>query len=380
MSLKRIFILLIILLLCLNLYAKVELKKENKYKIETGIYEDDYFFIGKELKFTGKTDDLYFIGERLTFTGETKTSLNAIGDKLTINGIVGNNITVAGKDIEINGVINGSVFIAGKNAIIKNSAVINGTVFSTCHNLKIDGNINGELFTGCGILTLNGKITGNVNAGAGKIYIDDTGKINGNFYYSSDRKLNDDEKSKITGNIKFEKLDRRWKRFKSWHSLSNTKVSKNRFILFFIIFRVIIIISFLILGSLILIFPVMKKLEDERTDKNFWFTTLWGLIPFFLYPAAAIISFIMPPLALTLFFAGLPILITTQIIGITLLGNYFFKKFNWHNKSRHLFFLFGSILYTLVIFIPLINIAASIFFSSIGWGLILEGLFKRKLA
>lgn len=353
--------------------AIIKITDENESVIQNEIITDDYLFAGDILTFTGKADDLYFAGETLLFTGETSSSVVAFGNNIDINGNVGNNLIIAAKTVKINGTINGTVFIGAMDVIISKSAKINGDIFLGCSSANIDGRINGKLKVGAKNLTISNTVTGKVTAGVKNIKLIGNGKISGDLNLYSSKGLSIDEEKKVGGTISYNKI-------KDKHFGTKMKPQK-AFKGIKIFFKIAMFLSFLIGGLLVLLFPSMKTLENDRSVKGFWFTGLWGLIPFFIYPVAIGVLFILGLtafLGIILAAAVLPILFITKLIGVTMLGQYLFGLFKWNKKKRHLFFLIGCTAYVILSIIPFINVLAFIFLSSLGWGFILEKLFDKK--
>lgn len=335
--------------------------------------ESDYLYAGKSLDLSGQVEDLYFFGEDLSFTGKTTAGLTAFGQNIFINGAVMNNLISAGERVDINGTVESTTFTAGENVTVSKEAEIKGSMFAGAANLIIRGKINGDLYAGAGKLVIEGIIEGNVKVGAGEIHIAEQGQIKGNMLYYSDNELDQEDKQRITGQI--EHRDKNFDEF-------NEKSIKKFFIGVFIVLKIIILISFLIGSLLLLLLPAMKSLEKERRTNSFWSYLLWGLIPFFIYPSVIILSFIgiiTIPLAFVLLVTAIPVLFITKLIGVTLLGKYLFKLFKWHSKNRFLYFLSGGLIYLILSIIPFIDFLATVCLSSVGWGVIIEQLLKKKL-
>jgi hypothetical protein len=378
MKVKTLLLSSFIFLMVFNISA-IQVRTEKTDVIEETNFNEPYLFAGKSITFSGKTDDFYGFAEKINFSGETKYTFFGIGKNVTVNGTVGHNVYSAGSDVDLKGNIGGTVFLAGENVTINKDTVINGSVFIASSNVKIYGKINGDLYIGAGRTSINNEINGNVKAGIGaKFELLENAKINGNLFYKNHNELSKAELTKVTGNVKFEKMEMKQNDWTHKHF-----PGKNPFFIFGIILSVISIISLLIGGLLLLLFPSMKSFEEERTQKNFWFSSLWGLIPFFIYPAVwltLVIFVVTIPISFILLLCALPIIFITHIAGITLSGQYLFKLFKINNTNRHLFFLFGLIFFMILSLIPWIKFLAFIFYSSLGWGFILEKLFMKKLA
>ncbi len=379
MTKKHLLIIFLIIISSITLFG-IKLEKSENKVIEKESFEDDYLFTGDELEFSGSADDLYFFGKKLNFTGETNSSLTAFGNEIKINGKVKNNMVTGGVSVNVSGEINDTAFISGKNIEIQKTSIINGTLFIAGKNINLSGTVNGDVMIACAGLTIDGVINGNIHAYTGKINISNNGLINGNLKYHSEKELSDQEKTKITKSVEFDKNQHNWN---STYNKIGKRNPKNFFRIGFLIIKLFILIGFIIGGFLLLLLPMMNKIEEERNSKRFWFSSLWGLIPILIYPAAIIILFmfgITIPLAIILILAVLPFLFITKVLGVTMLGQYLFKKFKWNNTKKYLYFLFGLIFYAVLSFIPFVAFISMIFFSSLGWGYIIEGLFNKKFS
>ncbi|HLV32685.1 MAG TPA: polymer-forming cytoskeletal protein [Chitinispirillaceae bacterium] len=347
--------------------------KDDEYiRTESGNFDEDYLFLGNELRFSGTAQDLVFLGRRLIFSGETQLTLINLSQYLIFSGVSGNGIISAAMDIDISGTITGNSYMGCKSFVLGDSGVINGNLFIGCAEIQINGPVNGDLYVGAGEIFINDEIQGNVTAYGRRIIIGEEGRITGNLKYGTGNKLSEKELRKVGGTVTFvdslgEKRD--------WRGFRNTMRSFGFFIGFGLL------LSYLIIGLLLLFLPVSKKLDARQSSKAFWKTALWGLIPVLIYPAAILLSFILVitiPFAFILIFAFIPLFYTASIIGSTLIGKFLVSKFGWKIEKRHYQFLIGAIAEFILSLIPFINILFFIFISSLGWGVYTDFLFNRK--
>ncbi len=378
MKTKITIILFLFSLMSLISLGAIDIKCSEDAFTETSMELTDYLFAGEELLFTGKADNLYFFGRKLTFQGEVESGLTAFGDRVILDGIVKNDTHIGATTIDILGDVEGTLFLGGKDIVIAPNSTIRGDLLAGAAMITINGVVDGDVYIGAGKVMINGIITGNLLTKTGKIIFGENGRIEGDLEYSSDWKLSEDDMASVSGTIEFTE-------FKEWDKnkfFTDTEFEENIKWIGPIV-RIIIILSFLITGVLLLVFPVSKILEKERTERRFIFTALWGLIPFFVYPVLIALGFLLGllfgitvPIALGLLLAGLPFLVFTQVLGITLFGQFLFRLFKWKKNSRHLFFLFGLAFAIIISFIPILSILGFIFFSAAGWGRLLESIFK----
>jgi len=347
--------------------------EEDAVRSETGVFEDDFMFLGKELSFSGEAEDVIFLGKKLDFTGKSTLGLIALGQKIRYTGEVGNGIISGGQDLEIDGVVNGNCFMGGKSIHLSDSASLNGTLFAGGATVTLDGPLRGDLYTGAGELVINNEISGDVKAYAGRIVFGENGAIKGDLTYSSKEKLSDDDLARVSGTVTIDDKhaidDEPFFSGKAWKTIHT-------------IFAIIFFVSFVIIGSALLFLPVFNTLEHKQDPRSFWRQSLWGLIPVLMYPALIILCFVMVvtiPFAFMLILAFVPLFFIANIIGTTLVGKYMVTKFNWHIEKRHFQFLIGAAVCFILSLIPFVNFLVLLFLSALGWGAYVSFLFKKDI-
>lgn len=346
---------------------------EGATKNEPASFDDDYLYMGTTLNFSGEADDLIFLGESLEFSGKTRSGLLAAGKKLRLTGTSGNGIIAGCKDMVIEGDIIGTNFIGCKDLLIGDSAKIMGDLFAGCGSLAIDGKIDGNLYIGAGKITVNNEINGDVRVYGGRLIITENGKINGNLTYGTKEKLTESELSRVSGEVRYDKN----KDFEeAFHS------PREFFTALKIIFHVLFILSFVIVGSILLFLPVFKKIETSQTTKTFWYTALWGLIPILMYPAVIVLCIVMVitiPFAFLLMLAFVPLFFIAFVIGTTKAGQFITMKFKWNVQKRHYHFLIGALAATVLSIIPVVDFLTVMLLTSLGWGVYISFLFHKKI-
>lgn len=340
----------------------------------SGNFDEDYLFMGDELRFSGSAEDLIFLGRRLSFDGTAKLGLISICRNLVFTGEAGNGIIATGVGIDINGKVKGNNFVLCKTLHLNEAAVVDGNLFTLCAKLIIDGVVTGDLYAGAGEIVINNEINGNVKACGGRIVLGEKGKINGDLTYGAKEKIKPEDLKKISGTVRIDEK----------HKVETPEVVRKNWMAFRGFVIIALIVSFLGAGCLLLLLPVFSKLESSvLTERIFWHTGLWGLIPLLMYPALIVISFILVvtiPFAFILMFAVVPLFFITQITGLTLLGRYTALKFKWKIRSRYLHFLIGASTGVLLSIIPVVNMLVTLFISGLGSGLLIMFLFNKRFS
>jgi len=221
-------------------------------------------------------------------------------------------------------------------------------------------------------IMVNGKVGNGIKARTGRLMILGEGKVNGNLTYTSDKELSKEELAKVTGSVNFEKNET---------SKAGRFFKSSGFWKFSFLIKLFILVAFIASGLLFLFLPPTRVLENQRPNDKFWFTSLYGLIPLFMYPALIVISALLVitlPLTVVLLLAIIPIFFITKVLGVTMLGQYLSGLFKIKKENRFLFFLIGMVCLAIFTFIPFINFLFAIFIASLGFGLITSYIFKLK--
>ncbi len=362
----------VLLIWGLNLSA-VELKRSEDDFVDSNRYEEDYLFAGESLEFKGEARDLFFFTEEIDFSGTSVLALTGLAREILVTGNVNNGLKVGGRTIKIDGNVRGTSFLGGEKVTFGQSSHTIGDTFVGGRKVTVSGKHIGDLYVGAAEISIENEIQGDVNVFAGEIKIPEQGRIVGNLTYQSDQELSAEEASRVTGEIKFEKIEEG-----PFHDNYS-----DRFIRGSVWFTFLFKLSFIVIGLLFLLFPVNRLLEKQYTRKEIQSHSLWGLIPIFVYPSAIIISIVLLitlPLAAALLLAFMPLVFVTKILGLTIIGGYLADRFNLNTTSRYLYFLIGAVLYSLLSLIPVFGFLLLIFVTSIGCGLILSALFNKKIA
>lgn len=358
-------------LLSMVIHSECDSNKEKCIREESGSFNEDYLFMGYELHFSGKAEDLVFLGRSLTFNGKAQMGVISLSQSSIFSGEINNGIITAAEIVSIDGRISGDNYVACRTLNLKEKAIVDGNLFVGCAKLIIDGNLNGDLYIGAGEIIINNEIKGNVYARTGRIIFGENGKISGNLKYSAKEKLDEKELEKISGTTtKYADSAKKKSTFNKYKKTIPFLVGFGMFI------------SFLLTGSLLLLFPVFRKLDKTQSEKTFWIIFLWGLILVLMYPAIIVLCFILVftiPLAMVLLFALVPLFYLANIIGSILLGKYIVKKLNWRVEKRYYQFLIGAATGALLLTIPYINVMFFLAISAVGFGMYVSFLFEREI-
>lgn len=334
--------------------------------------DDDYLFLGHELRFSGEAEDLLFLGKELDFSGKARLGLLALGKEVQYSGEVGNGIIAGCKDIVIDAPAKGNSYIGCKALHLTSKGAIEGDLFAGCAELLVEGPIHGNLRAGTGKLVINNEINGNVTAYGGRIIIKEQGKINGDLIYSSSQKLTEEELSRVAGTVELREKEGCGDK-EAWSDAGDA---------FKLLFGLGLFFSFVVVGCLLLFIPAFDVLDKQRSGRAFWKTGLWGLIPLLMYPAIVVICFVMVitiPLAVILILAALPLFFVACLMGTTMTGRTIATRFKWNVTKKQYHFLIGALAVGILSVLPLVNFLTFLFVSALGFGVFLSAILKKDL-
>jgi len=349
-------------------------EEDEHITMESDSLTEDYLYLGPELNFSGKARDLIFVGKQLSFSGSTELSLIGLGKSIRYHGETGNNLFAAGGSVVIDGKVSGNSFTAGRSVQFTEAASVNGTQFIACVKGEINCPVNGDLYAGAGKLVINSVVNGNVKLFGGRLIFGDNGKINGNLTYATKEELTGADSSRVTGTVS------RNTKFKI-----NTKamLSEKNKMAMEAGFGIFMTISFVVISCLLLFLPLFGKLDVPQTERTYWRTALWGLIPVLMYPAVVVLSFaliVTIPFGIILLLACVPLFFIAYLIGTTLTGKFIVNRFKWNIVKRHYHFLIGALAVVIISVIPFINFLLFLFISSLGFGKLVSPLFGKDVA
>jgi cytoskeletal protein CcmA (bactofilin family) len=370
---KRISMILLALLLTISSSFAIEVVTGNRIE-ENDFQEGDYLFAGDSLSFSGIAEDLYFFGNELNLEGSTLKGLMAFGGKLRISGTQENDVIVAGEDIVIDGPIQGTTFAAGSTVMVNNT--IDGTLFSAGDTITINETVTRDLYAGARRLFINSTIEGDVYAGAGRIILGENARINGDFTYSSDDLLSEEDLAKISGQVKYEEFKNN-----NWDVEGKQFFNRAKWII-----QAIWSLGILGFAFLLFVFPAVRKMDRDRDHKRFWNTVVFGIIPIAVTPVlfiallfGLIVAGLTLPTLIALGFGASLILFILLAIAYVQVGAYIAQSFKWKIHNIFLQALMGFTLSALLSLIPIVNVIAGLIFIAVGWGTVLELLFEFKV-
>lgn len=303
---------------------------------DSEIVNHSYFVAGNEIITNSKVDGLYFAAG------------NKINDQASVEyGFL------AGNDILVDGETDRDLFVVGNTVKINDTAQIGRDIYILANEIVINGDIKGNLFlAGKNVLINSRNIGGDVNAAVGSLEVTSDVNIAGTLKYNDDSQTNilsDHIANKDIYENEFNDNDK-YTIMKAWiFTIANL-----------VIFAVII--NFL--------FPNIYRNVIKNDDIfKYAFT---GVAMLFLVPIIGVILLVtqfglISGLILLMAFALLTYI--SILWSIFYVGNMLFNKYMKLNMNSYLVIIFSTIIYCLIMKIPVVNIFVSISTIVLGLGI-----------
>ncbi len=335
------YLLLMISLIPLQVFATDKYVNAGNVVHDTGIVTHNYFSAGNALQNDMEIDGLLFTaGNSINYNGTSEYSF------------------IAGNLINFNGKSEKDVFIAGNTINIAKEALINRDLYLAASDININADINGNAFISAKNLTINSKnINGNLFLSAENIIITSDSEVNGTIKYP--------ENAKISGieNVPAEKLV-------TYHVNENSNDNNFASKVTSTIFSIICYIA--VAYILYLIFPTLfNKIERKFEFKNTMKTIGLGLAFLIVVPIISVILLItvvgVPISVLALIAYGVLLYLSLPVTA-NYLGNVILKNNKREKVNFYLATLIGLLIIKIVGLIPVLGVIVSILSTLYGLG------------
>ncbi len=368
---KKIIMSVCLLLIGVLSFNGIEIITSELELIEARDLSDDTIISGQKIDFNGSGDDLALFGNNLTINGNLRGSLVAFGDTVIVSGTVNNNLLAIGKSVTIKGNILSTTIIMADSVFIDKTAVIGGELIVMAREVIIEGTLKRDLKFGAGRMVISGIVNGNVRGETGTLIIGDNATIKGNLNYRSEAEISPAESERVTGEILH---------------LSRTKPIDSKKILsgifpFIFAIKILLFLTFLIIGIMLLLLPVTKKL-DRSIDKNSILKMfLYGIPTVLIYPLIVlflIVSVFGIFFGLFLALLTIPLGIVLQIFGSIFAGMLIKELFKLKIESRFIYFIIGALILFFFSLIPFIALLVNLAYWFLGAGYLLYLLLNKQ--
>ena len=171
--------------------------------------DDDVYVYGNTVNISNSIDgDLTVVGFRLNMNGDISQDVLAAGGSMDFGGPVKGDLRAVGGTIGIDCDVDDDVVIAGGFLDIDTRAKIGGDLTAFGQRILIDGDIEGRVTASGSAIVLSGRIGEGIEiSGVESLKIADTAVIEGDLIYSSEKEAEIEDGAKISGEIKFYKIE-----------------------------------------------------------------------------------------------------------------------------------------------------------------------------
>ncbi|MFC1625028.1 hypothetical protein ACFL15_01485 [Patescibacteria group bacterium] len=356
--------------------------QEQNIVVEKGkiINENPFVIAGENVDISGIVNGDVIVGAgQINVSGKINGDLIAGGGNIRISGQVTQNVRLTGGQIIITGTVGKNILAATGNLEISESAIIGGYLVTGAGNLAIYAPIPGNLIAGSGNVSINNSIGGKVKLGSSQIYLSPEASVGGDFEYWSESEANIDENALITGDIIKHDLPQNYD-FKM-PNFDPVKVARG-FFGFTLGIKIVSFLTLILIGFLMIkLFPKYMDTTSEIISKKGWVSLLVGFSTIFLFPIIFIVllvTIIGIPVAFILAMIYSLFAYMAKIFVIYWLSGKIMDK----KKSKYLSFFLASLVYSLVLIIPVFSRVARVLITFTGLGALLiscrQTLFKTK--
>ncbi len=308
---------------------------------------DDVFATGERIAIQAPvTGDIFAVGNSISIQHKPDRSIFGAANTVTIEEGSGYNAFVAGNTVTLKGTIEHDVYVAGQNVTIDPSAHIKGTLRVFGQDVTLNGQVDGDVFVSGQSLTSNASIGGSLTANTHAISFSG-GKIGRDFHYSSNEEAQGISKVTIGGETKRTPV-------KDTTTTTETRVRH----------ALIAFLTTLVTGAaLLLLFPRKVKAVSEDVRLHWGQSLLYGVITLIVTPILAtlvMVTVVGLPIGLIAWALYLVTLYTASILSMIFIGYWLLGLAKVRGGNWWLSLIVGSLIVTVVRFIPIIGSIAAI--------------------
>ena len=151
---------------------------------------DDLYICGGKVDIAGVVEgDVVACGGNVNLSGAVTGSMFAGAGSTRISGSVGRTLRCGGGEVRITGTVGDDVVAGSGRFTLARGARVGRDLLAGGGEVDLDGDVDRNLFAGSGDLSIGGRVGGNARVRTGRTRLMDGAKVEGDFVYSSDRKL-----------------------------------------------------------------------------------------------------------------------------------------------------------------------------------------------
>ncbi len=325
---------------------------------------------GRAVKVLAPVDgNIVVAGTNVVIEGPVSGNVVVVGGEVHLRTDVQGSVIALGGTIEIDGTIKGSVIAAGGRITIHEAADIGGSAIVASSELVFRGRAGKDVRFYGDSFEFGGEVQGNMHLmvpDGDRITLERTAVIGGNLAYTSQSPAQLHEGSSVRGSTQHHQME-----------VPSARARVGSLALG----RLIAMFSLIVVG-LVLVSIIPKAIDEITAPDYFW---KWrnvgeGVIWLIIAPVAAVVlifTVIGVPFALILGASwAIAVYCGQVIIAIALGKKLLVDMFKAGEPSRFVQLTFGSLMWVVLIHIPIVGVACGIVGTALGLGSMIS--FKRK--
>ncbi len=286
--------------------------------------------------------DVYCAGQTVTISGIINGDVICGGQSISISGIINGSLRIGGQSVTISGKITDSATIGSQTLTIDKTGMIGRDLLGGSQTTTINGTVARDIVAGAQNLTVNGNVGNNIKGGFENLLIGNSGQVGGIVEYTGPNELVINSGGKVVGEV-----TRTEPQTSQRPSYSVAGLAFGGF--------VYMLLALLALSMiLVVLFPKLFEKTAMATIKKPGWAALAGFVALFGAPLAIFVIFLTvigAPLAILTILTCMTLAIISGPVAAYLLGKLLVPKIT----KPALTMLIGSVLLTILLFIPIIG-------------------------
>lgn len=330
---------------------------------DTVINKNFYIGSGEVIEISGKIiGDVVVFGGQVLIDGTVDGDLLAFGGEVNISGEVTQDIRVFSGEVLINGQTGRNITAVGGNIELTKNAQMGGGILVLGGDVNISSFVPGDVTVFSGNLTINAEIGGNSEIYAGQLYLTDNAKIDKEFIYTSEKEAQISQNASVSGRIvrKIPPLA-----IETSQKEITRKISQFKYV-----FRVIHVVSVLLIGILFLrFFPNFASKVSELIEKKPLESMGVGILTILIFPILSLVL-VLTIVGIPIIFYILMILILLSYLSKIVFSYWLGKKLSggFFNGNKYMSLFVGLLILFLTGFVKILGPLASLFVLTSGLG------------
>ncbi|HSW37562.1 MAG TPA: polymer-forming cytoskeletal protein [Candidatus Saccharimonadales bacterium] len=303
---------------------------------------------------------VYKFGQTVNITGTIKGDVFCAGQTVTVDATVEGDVLCAGQTVTVRGKVNGNVRLAGQTLNLSAEVAKNGTLTGQMANVDKRTTVGGDLTLAAGQASVGGQIGRDLNARSEDLLLQSTSKVGRDLNYTAQATARLEVGAVVSGQ-QLHNYPSRAQRSSSWHGFA---LVWRMYWLFAAIFFAFV---------LVLLFPNLFRRWNQVAVDSLGTVLLTGFLSMFVIPVLAVSLFITVigiPLGLFLLLLWAGLWVVSWPLAAYYLGSMVLAR----AKNALLVVLAGSVIISLLGFVPIVGWIFAMLMYWVGMGIALVNL------